>query len=193
MTPDERPSDVPYGYCWCGCGHKTQIATRSRRHITKGEPIRYINGHHTAYGMVRDICDPTTLTKCPTCGAPVHRRSTRRCDANHHALDTDRGRCGPCLRRPLLGSSGPAPIVEPEIVLQEWEHFGEALGWPPSRFAVRMGYSPDGLRRLLSRRFDDRHPGVMSFESAWEREFHTLPVVDTAAATKAHRAMHRVA
>lgn len=35
-----NPLNVPYGYCHCGCGQKTKIATRTRatRNIYKGEP-----------------------------------------------------------------------------------------------------------------------------------------------------------
>lgn len=42
------PSDsTPYGYCKCGCGRKTSIASRNeyRRGHTKGEPIPFIPGH----------------------------------------------------------------------------------------------------------------------------------------------------
>lgn len=44
---DENPS-VPYGYCHCGCGEKTSIASHSNRefgHI-KGEPVRFVVGHN---------------------------------------------------------------------------------------------------------------------------------------------------
>src|SRR5688572_2474751 len=39
--------EIPYGYCHCGCGEKTKIATQTdpRFGHVKGEPIRYINGH----------------------------------------------------------------------------------------------------------------------------------------------------
>jgi hypothetical protein len=40
--------DIPYGYCHCGCGEKPLIApqTRKARGWVKGEPQRYIAGHH---------------------------------------------------------------------------------------------------------------------------------------------------
>lgn len=40
------------GFCECGCGHKTPLATKTnkkRGHI-KGEPIRFINGHQFSRG-----------------------------------------------------------------------------------------------------------------------------------------------
>lgn len=39
---------IPYGYCYCGCGDKTQIATMTQRACgwIKGEPKRYIFNHH---------------------------------------------------------------------------------------------------------------------------------------------------
>lgn len=38
---------VPHGYCQCGCGSETPVATRNKvaRGYVKGEPIRFIAGH----------------------------------------------------------------------------------------------------------------------------------------------------
>ena len=40
--------DIPYGYCHCGCGGKTKIAERDNKYrgYIKGEPRRFIYGHH---------------------------------------------------------------------------------------------------------------------------------------------------
>ncbi len=40
-------TDVPYGYCWCGCGQNTRIAPRGNAEYghVKGEPRRYVLGH----------------------------------------------------------------------------------------------------------------------------------------------------
>lgn len=40
-------SDIPKGYCQCGCGEKTKLASKNRpeRGDIKGQPIRYIFGH----------------------------------------------------------------------------------------------------------------------------------------------------
>lgn len=42
-----KRSDVPYGYCHCGCGQKTNLAqkTKSSLGIQKGEPLYYIKNH----------------------------------------------------------------------------------------------------------------------------------------------------
>lgn len=40
-------TDIPYGFCWCGCGQPTAIAKETHRrsgHIA-GEPVRFIQGH----------------------------------------------------------------------------------------------------------------------------------------------------
>lgn len=39
------------GYCECGCGGKTRIAKRSstRDGMTKGQPLRFIAGHHQSH------------------------------------------------------------------------------------------------------------------------------------------------
>lgn len=49
-----RASVIPRGYCQCGCGEKTSLASRNRKSIgwVKGEPVRFINGH---YGKTRLI------------------------------------------------------------------------------------------------------------------------------------------
>jgi hypothetical protein len=50
MQPD--PSEIPYGFCHCGCGGKTDIAkwSNATRGWTAGEPKRFIHGHHM-YGL----------------------------------------------------------------------------------------------------------------------------------------------
>lgn len=47
MQPHDTTQDIPYGYCHCGCGQKTRIATKSRPQYghVKGQPLYYINGH----------------------------------------------------------------------------------------------------------------------------------------------------
>lgn len=42
----ERYSDVPYGYCWCGCGQQTRPAKWTELKV-RGEPVRWVTGHHT--------------------------------------------------------------------------------------------------------------------------------------------------
>lgn len=41
-------TEIPYGYCHCGCGQKTGIAARTDRlrRWTKGEPKKFIVNHH---------------------------------------------------------------------------------------------------------------------------------------------------
>jgi hypothetical protein len=50
MSDDSTTSGipVPHGYCRCGCGQKTEIATYSRpsRGYVKGEPLPYVRGHN---------------------------------------------------------------------------------------------------------------------------------------------------
>ena len=40
-------TEMPYGYCRCGCGQKTSLAKRSQkeRGDVKGKPKKYIKGH----------------------------------------------------------------------------------------------------------------------------------------------------
>ena len=43
-------TDVPYGYCWCGCGQQTNLSKwtkfRPGDNTVKGEPAKYLRGHH---------------------------------------------------------------------------------------------------------------------------------------------------
>lgn len=41
-------SDIPVGYCQCGCGQKTQLARQNhtKQGWIKGRPLRFLPGHH---------------------------------------------------------------------------------------------------------------------------------------------------
>ncbi len=43
----DRHDDVPYGYCHCGCGKESPIASRTRKDMGHkiGEPTLYLPGH----------------------------------------------------------------------------------------------------------------------------------------------------
>jgi hypothetical protein len=45
----EENTNIPYGFCWCGCNEKTKTAARTQpgRKWVESEPIRYIQGHQT--------------------------------------------------------------------------------------------------------------------------------------------------
>ncbi len=47
MTTPDYTSEIPYGYCHCGCGKKTKLAkhTRKREKTIAGQPMRYIAKH----------------------------------------------------------------------------------------------------------------------------------------------------
>lgn len=62
MNPKDTSSDIPYGYCHCGCGQKTTISPQSvtSRGYVKGEPRRYIAGHN-ASGMPPKPCTDILL------------------------------------------------------------------------------------------------------------------------------------
>lgn len=49
MPPHDTTNEIPRGYCQCGCGEKTKIATRNahERGQVKGQPVRFVHGHHT--------------------------------------------------------------------------------------------------------------------------------------------------
>jgi len=47
LCPEGSMSEIPNGFCQCGCGGKTSISTRNRKEWgwVKGEPKKYIKGH----------------------------------------------------------------------------------------------------------------------------------------------------
>lgn len=49
MTTSDDTTQIPYGYCHCGCGQKTGIAQRTnpKYQTIKGEHVRYIKNHVT--------------------------------------------------------------------------------------------------------------------------------------------------
>jgi hypothetical protein len=44
----EQNAPVPYGFCWCGCGTKTNIAHRDNapKGWVKGQPLKFVFNHH---------------------------------------------------------------------------------------------------------------------------------------------------
>lgn len=82
-TTHDSSDEIPYGYCHCGCGQKTTIATRSdaRRGAVKGEPRRFISHHHQKPSIAPP--NPSGLCMCG-CGqlTPIATES----DASQHRV-----------------------------------------------------------------------------------------------------------
>lgn len=51
-------NNIPYGYCHCGCGQKTTIIKENSytRGLIKGEPRKYLKGHHTKGKKLAGYC-----------------------------------------------------------------------------------------------------------------------------------------
>jgi hypothetical protein len=51
--------NIPYGYCRCGCGEKTSLASQGHtaKGYVKGEPVRFLVGHHRRKGPLDYIVD----------------------------------------------------------------------------------------------------------------------------------------
>lgn len=65
-------SEIPYGFCQCGCGGKTTIAkkTNTRRNQVKGQPLHFIFGHSTRVRDALENPNPSGLCQCG-CGQPT--------------------------------------------------------------------------------------------------------------------------
>lgn len=73
-----QDEDIPYGFCQCGCGEKTTIATvtmLSRGHV-RGEPKRFVHGHGARkYWHVKAPLLENTMRQyvCGACGREFER------------------------------------------------------------------------------------------------------------------------
>lgn len=72
MHPNDTTNEIPYGYCQCGCGQQTKIATynRAARGWIRGEPLRFVPGHNMLQGLQVDAPNPNGLCMCG-CGQPA--------------------------------------------------------------------------------------------------------------------------
>lgn len=97
--------NIPYGYCHCGCGRKTSIATQNdtRHGYVKGEPKKFVKSH--SIRTPRTHCARTPrVARCDACGAEFEPRTTasRFCstDCAHRRSGADHpGWKGGLLRR----------------------------------------------------------------------------------------------
>lgn len=53
-TTNEPTNEIPYGYCHCGCGQKTNPAQYTNRKIgwVKGQPLLFVHGHNQRSSFV---------------------------------------------------------------------------------------------------------------------------------------------
>lgn len=66
---------VPYGYCQCGCGEKTEVwqTTERYRGRVKGEHKRFMHGHNgREFGKEYGVEEWREQ-----CGAKLHRKNTK--------------------------------------------------------------------------------------------------------------------
>ena len=61
----KRPDNVPYGFCWCGCGQKTTVADRPDKlsGVKTGEPRHYLPGHNGRKGPNQCVHRPDGITE----------------------------------------------------------------------------------------------------------------------------------
>jgi hypothetical protein len=80
VHPNHTTNDIPYGYCQCGCGLKTNLANNSdrRKGIVKGQPMRFLRGHQGRKSVTYAEPNPTGMCECG-CGqpAPIAKRTDR--------------------------------------------------------------------------------------------------------------------
>lgn len=69
MHPNNTTQEIPYGYCKCGCGQKTNVITRSdpKRGYVIGEYYTYLPGHfarHTYRARFWKRANPGPANEC---------------------------------------------------------------------------------------------------------------------------------
>lgn len=81
-------TDIPYGYCHCGCGQKTKIASRTHTRYgwIKGQPMRFVVRHKSSGISHVDFDDPNPSGLCMCgCGKPTVL-AVSSCGAVKHAV-----------------------------------------------------------------------------------------------------------
>lgn len=58
------PDPIPFGYCQCGCGGKTNLAARTRpaQGLIKGQPVRFLVGHNVR--VYQDVGGDLRICRC---------------------------------------------------------------------------------------------------------------------------------
>jgi hypothetical protein len=123
MTPSE--TNIPYGFCHCGCGQKTKISTVSlaSRGWVKGKPLKYLHCHrrHT-----KEEIQKIAVSSCE------HGHTAN--GATSRTYNTWRGMLDRCYRKTncqyfRYGGSG-------VTVCERWHSF--------VNFLIDMGERPEG-------------------------------------------------
>lgn len=59
LTTNEPTNEIEPGFCHCGCGGRTKPARQNdpKRGFVKGQPVRFIIGHHNKVRAVRTIAE----------------------------------------------------------------------------------------------------------------------------------------
>ena len=68
---------IPYGYCQCGCGNRSQIAKRNRKELghIKGVPVKFIQGHSSKkHGLSDHQLYSVWLDMKSRCSNPNNKR-----------------------------------------------------------------------------------------------------------------------
>lgn len=149
LTPVDSLNIKP-GFCHCGCGGKTKIAssTMKSRGWVKGEPLRYIHGHHRRRFSISYKYDPKIGYGFCHCGCGLKTKVAKRNWASQGmvkgepALYLSGHSCGKSLRY----------IVDDETGCWVWQGYINHAG-----YAERM--SIDGVRKSSYRHFYERKYG----------------------------------
>jgi hypothetical protein len=116
-------SGVPYGYCQCGCGKKTRVASKTCTAwgYIKGQPVRFIRGHHNR-GKGKNGEEnsnwkggKTSLERYPATHMPGHPRANSYGYVRDHILAAEKALGKPLPPKAVVhhvnGTKNSGPLV----------------------------------------------------------------------------------
>jgi len=78
-------TEIPYGYCKCGCGKKTLIPTRNSKdkNWVKGVPMPYLRGHYNKAHGISDEQKRRLSENRKGAGNPMYKGANEYYDSHH--------------------------------------------------------------------------------------------------------------
>lgn len=141
------------GLCQCGCGQPTPLATRTRRGVRRGEPMRFLPTHNRR-AISAPPADAAGARLCAGgCGYPlVSARGPRR--PGWRKMQ-GRGLCQCCYARARRLDEvidHPRRLRSRDEVAEEWAHMGGPVGSVSvAEFAAQMRMTVRAVEMALAR------------------------------------------
>lgn len=153
-TTRHSSTEIPYGYCHCGCGERTRIETHSHpeRGQFAGHPRKYVNGHQNRKPQPQ----PGDLRVCTRCDEvkPLSEYSQRKSGAR---VGTYYTYCRKCMSQATMQSRAKNPDYKREVREKDraWRERNRAR--LAGKHLERYARDPE-RRRLAAKKARQRNP-----------------------------------